>query len=326
MFNKLTSSSTGLIANSHKIQVVELTGTQNRPVLSAFGSFDLQSGIVVRGKVENTEAFAAALSELFTSRGFKSSNISLGINNSDIILRMASFPRVAEDKIRNMIMLQAQEYIPIPIAELELDYVLSDETKLADGTAFINTLLVGAKKDMLGRFIDAFTQADISLREIDSALLSLGRAAYLSNQDDEDKNILVLSIDIDDISTIVFKDKYVSLARSVQAAGASHEVLKKYYDSDVVIMEDDEINSVMELVVNEINMAVTYFSRKYEQSISAIHLVTTLGNAKIIAQRLEEIAKIKVVLPRLFENISITKSIDTTEYAACIGLALRGLR
>jgi len=238
MFNKLTSGSIGLIANSHKIQVAELTGTQNKPVLSAFGSIDLQSGIVARGKVENIEAFAAALTELFKRLGLKTSNITLGINNSDVILRMASFPKVPEDKIRNMIMLQAQEYIPIPIAELELDYVLSDEVSLADGTVFVNTLLVGAKKDMLGRFIDAFTQADISLNEIDSAVLSLGRAAYLSNNISEHKNILVLSIDIDDVSTIVFKDKYVSLARSVQAAGASHEVLKKYYANSAAAMQE----------------------------------------------------------------------------------------
>jgi len=82
----------------------------------------------------------------------------------------------------------------------------------------------------------------------------------------------------------------------------------------------------MELIVNEINMAVTYFTRKCEQSIDAIHLVTTLSDAEIIAQRLEEIAKINVALPRLFENMNIAKGINTTEYASCIALALRGLR
>ena len=63
-------------------------------------------------------------------------------------MRFASFPKVPEDKIRSMIYFQAQEYMPVSIEELELDYVVVSEKKTEEGE-FINVVLVGQERKCL---------------------------------------------------------------------------------------------------------------------------------------------------------------------------------
>ena len=141
----LKKSVIGLEMDSKEIRAVEITGSVRQPVISAWGRMSLPEGIVKDGRVMNVESLSLYLDKLISQNGFKSRDVMLGIANQDVIIRFASFPKVPEDKIRNMVMFQAQEYIPVPIEELQLDYVVAGEKQNEDG-AFLNIILVGARK------------------------------------------------------------------------------------------------------------------------------------------------------------------------------------
>ena len=52
----------------------------------------------------------------------------LGVNNENVIMRYATFPKVPDDKLKSVISMQAQDFIPVPVSELGLDFVVIDET------------------------------------------------------------------------------------------------------------------------------------------------------------------------------------------------------
>ena len=142
----LKNSIIGIVLDSQEIRAIELKGSQKKPVVVAWGKVKLPEGVVKEGRIVNAQLFNVSLERLFLENGFKGRDIYLGVNNQDIIVRFASFPKVPEDKIRNMIHFQAQEHMPVSIEELVMDYVVVSEKKTDEGE-FINVVLVGARKN-----------------------------------------------------------------------------------------------------------------------------------------------------------------------------------
>lgn len=312
----------GLELDSQEIRAVEIRGTQKNPVLISAGKVRLPEGVVKEGRLVNPALLGTSLERLFRENSFKSRDVVFGVNNQDVIVRFASFPKVPEDKIGGMIRFQAQDYIPVLLEELELDYIVVNEKKTAEGE-FINVILVGAKKKMLYDFIEAFNQAKISLKEIDSAMLAVGRASLPGSNDGA---FALVSFNYDIANILIFKDGVLGMARSV--------LISQFLDPNTSmaggIDPDDKIEKISDVLLNEIKASVSYYMMQSKQAIDKILVLGVNSSQKKIADKLREKTELNIIMPDPYHHLEKKSkdrsiNINTSDYTAAISLAIKGL-
>ena len=312
----------GIELDSQELRAVELRGTVKKPVVSAWGRVKLPDGIVKESRIANTKLFGASLERLIKENGFKSKDIILGVNNQDVIVRFASFPKVPEDNIRSMIRFQAQDYIPVSLEELELDYVVVSDKKTEEGE-FINVVLVAARKKMLNDFIEALTNANTSIKEIDSTMLAIGRAALIGNPN----GTFVIACFNHDIGNIlIFREGELVIARSVNFS--QWPSWSEYKTGEA----QDHVNNVIaDILFSEIKSSVSYYMMQSGEAIETLYLLGCGAQQNQVAARLRELTGLAVSIPAPYTNLenhtgkSKSGSFRSSDYTACISLALRGL-
>ena len=141
----------GIEYNSHEIKAVELyKHSDGRYEVVAEGKAVLEDSVIGSGMILDNTLFGNALHSIITNGKFnKNAPVVVGVNNENVIMRYATFPKVPNDKLRSVVTMQAQEFIPVPVSELGLDFVVIDETTDDDDQPALNVMLVGARNVML---------------------------------------------------------------------------------------------------------------------------------------------------------------------------------
>ena len=327
----------GLEIDTGTARAVELTGKASAPHLTNLGSIALPEGAVKEGLVLQPKMVGDALRKLWQKAGFKEHEVILGVSNQSVLVRHITIPKVPPAKLRNVIMFQAQEHLPIPLNTVVLDYLVLDETA-ASGNAenTLEILLVAARRDMLEKFLEALKIAHLEPLDIDvssMALISLlpqkamEMTVALVNVANGLNSILisaygkprlarlgVIKINdlADNLSCPLDKISYIRIAGDSRSAG----ILADWIDKLAV----------------EIRSSLTYYQDQPGSSrVEGILLSGRGARFRGIAEQLEEYLDLPV---RSFNPLGVyapakrgllKSDSDALEFAISAGLAIRGL-
>lgn len=302
----------GIELDSHEIRAVELKGNKKKTKLSALGRLSLPEGLVKEGKILDPQALSLYLEKLWKESGFKSKEVLLGINNQDLIVRFASFPKVPEDKIAGMIQFQAQDFIPVPLDELELDYIVMGDRKTEEGE-FLLVILVAARKKMLNDFITAFALTGLNVREIDSCMLAMGRLALLESLNG---TFVLAGYNRDIGNVLIFKEGLLIMARTIAFPQPP------LWTAAV---------SVDNALFNELRSSLNYSKAQSNQTIDTLYLMGSGRDIREEAARLSSSTGLQAHLVKpdpLLEAYSGSEAAlpyEPQNYQTCFSLAKRGL-
>ncbi len=164
----------GLDIDCGEIRAVELSGKPGAPKLVNRGLVKLPEGAVEDGIIYRPEEVCAALGELWSGHKFKSKNVLLGVSNQEVLVRVALFPKVPEEKLGSLIRYQAQDHLPLSLDSVILDYTVIGET-MNEGREMYEVILVAARRDMLNSFLAVLSGAKLKAWDIDVSSLVLLR-------------------------------------------------------------------------------------------------------------------------------------------------------
>ena len=319
----------GLEADSNEIRAVEISRSSGVYSVLACGKIPLSEGVIEEGFIRDADRFSIALSELMRNGGFKSTDIVVGVNNENVIMRYASFPQVSPDKLRNMVLLQAQEFIPIPVQEMEIDYVVAGQGVNDEEQNVTNVMLVAARRNMIEQYINTLSASKLQVIDVDASVLSLCRG--LKNGVAGEEKYAVLNMTEDLLNFLVIKGDEISMVRSIQIPERVEENVERlfadsYDDDDTVMVED--IQEVGAMLAQETNSSVSYYSMQNSDApIEKIFLTTTLPNNDRISEEMRSIVSaIPVIVPDFYSsnNFGLDQKV-INEFAGCIGLAIAAL-
>ncbi len=313
------NSAIGIEYNSHEIRAVELTKVSDGEYkVSAFGKQHLDSNVMGNGIIVDNSLFSVALNELISHNKFNNNApIVIGVNNENVIMRYATFPKVPEDKLRGVITMQAQDFIPVPISELGLDFVVIDETTDDDDQPALNVLLIGARNLMLQNILQVFDENKLQVVDVDSSFLAWSRVIIEKTNPDEVVGFMCLTDDVLDFVAIA--DKEIKMVRSINIPDrAMVEVKKAFNDPHEVITAEMEV--IVDLLYSELSSSINYFQMQTGYIMSSVYFTAATELQKDILDRISEKSYVPLVIPELYENYS-TSSFDASEYAGCISLA-----
>lgn len=313
------NSAIGIEYNSHEIRAVELEKTAGGSYeIKAFGREVYSNNVTANGIIADGSLFTVALNDLITRCGFTNvAPVVVGVNNENVIMRYATFPKVPDDKLRNVITMQAQDFIPVPVSELGLDFVVIDETTDDDDQPALNVLLVGARTMMLQNIIQSFENSKLEIVDIDSSFLAWCRVAIAEANSDETFGFLNLTDDVLDFVAIA--DKEIKMVRSINIPDrAMIEVKKAFNEPDE--LTSLELETIADLLYSELSSSINYFQMQTGFIMNSVLFKAATELEEKILEKLNEKSYVPLTIPKLYSEYS-TASFDASDYAGCISLA-----
>ena len=317
------NSAIGIEYNSHEIKAVELTkGSDGKFKVTAFEKEDFEPSVIGNGLIMDNALFGVALTDMFNRGKFNTNSpIVVGVNNENVIMRYATFPKVPDEKLRGVITMQAQDFIPVPVADLGLDFVVIDETTDDDDQPALNVLLVGARNMMLENLVQNFEEAKLQVVDIDSSFLAWTRVIIDSLTPDDVVGFLCLTDDVLDFVAIA--DKEIKMVRSINIPDrAVVEIKKAFNDAHEIVTSEMEV--IVDLLYSELSSSINYFQMQTGYMMSSVYFSAATELQKDILEKLSEKSYVPLVIPKFYEEHS-TSSFDASEYIGCISLATEAL-
>lgn len=313
------NSAIGIEYNAHKIRAVELTKNADGSLsVTAFNTRVIPEGTFNAGLISDPVMFSTTVSELFSEGGMKNHfPIVLGVNNENVIMRYATFPKVPEDKLRGVITMQAQDFIPVPMSELALDFVVIDEDKDDDDSPVINVLLVGARNVMLDNILSNFDQSKMEVVEVDSSFLAWCRAAIEHATEDEVFGFMKMTDDV--LNFVAVVNKEIKMIRSINIPDRALLEVKRAFNEAEVVNEND-IQTIVELLNSELSSSINYFQMQNGSLVGSVMFSADCPIEKRLVEMLSERAYVPITVPSLCDDF-MTTEFDPSEYAGCISLA-----
>ncbi len=166
----------GLDIGKSSIVGVQLGGKSPMLSLAAVHERRLPEGIVFEGEVLDPDGLAAELKSFVKEGRFKGRLVRLGVGNQKVIVRTIEVPEMDEEELRGAIEFQAQDYIPMPIEEVVLDFQVVRRQVDSEGVVRQQVVLVAAQKEMVHLHLHAARKAGLSVDGIDVSAFALIRA------------------------------------------------------------------------------------------------------------------------------------------------------
>lgn len=315
----------GFEVDTAEIRAIELTKSNGAYSVLACGKIPLPAGTIEEGFIRNADEFNKALAELLQNGNFKSNDVVVGVNNENVIMRYASFPKVPEDKLRNMVLLQAQEFIPIPVQEMEIDYVIAGESLNDEEQPVVNVLLVAARRNMLEQLITVLGASKLQVVDIDASVLSVCRGLAPMTVG---KKYALLNMNDDILNFLVIKDSEISMVRSITIPERAADAVKSVFSQETETVPQEDLEAVGSMLASETNSSVSYYAmQNMAEPIEQIYFVSAARDAGTLAKTVADaVYTIPVDIPTLYTEQNLGLSQDVVkEFAGCIGLAMQAL-
>lgn len=321
------------------IRAVEIKGRKNYARVVAAGEVFLPPTAFADGIIKDKMTVCAALNKLWRKAKIGSRRLVLGFFNHGVLVRHITFPKVPRDKLDSALRLQAGEYLPLPAEEMVLDYAVLGEATGFEGEVW-EILLVAAKKEDLLHNINVLEQCKLETQVIDATPFALQRVLPV------DKLMgatIIVNLAMDISSMVLVIDGMSRLARVIPVAlgqylsqfGAvaplSEEVLNlAAVGAEPGAGESEVLRTWAGGIAKEIRTAISFFVRQNElQHVDRVILCGIGAGVSGINTYLQEELGIAVEIVEPTSQLKIKEKIKSNlmrpEFAASIGLALRGL-
>jgi type IV pilus assembly protein PilM len=171
---KKTGNTVGLEIESGSIAATEVSGNG---VVGGTAIAQLPPGVVSEGEVQDPDALAEALKDLF-ARHKLSKNVRLGVANQRVVVRMLRLPLIEkEEELETAIRFQAADHIPMPLEQAVLDFeVITKHASPEGGERYMDVMAVAARRDMVSTLVGSMRKAGLRPIGIDLSAFGMIRA------------------------------------------------------------------------------------------------------------------------------------------------------
>jgi type IV pilus assembly protein PilM len=129
--------------------------------LERFGQVALPAGAVVDGEVVDVETVSGAIRQLWAATRFSTKKVVLGVANQRVVVRQVELPWLPPAELKASLAFQVQDFIPMPVDQVLLDYHPLEEGTNDQGARVVKVLLVAASKEMVWRSVEAARKAGL---------------------------------------------------------------------------------------------------------------------------------------------------------------------
>lgn len=340
----LSMKSFAIDISDQSIKYGELLATPLGLRLGHFGKEKIEEGVVASGKIENEDKLVIELKKLKDKE--KLNFVRVSLPEEQMYLFTLSLPKAKEKELRDMILLQIEEHIPLKAIDTVFEYDIiscGEENLLVEVSAIATSTIEG--------YISAFKKAGLTPISFELEAQAIARVVIPK----EDKEPVMI-VDFGDTRTgvsIVHDGKVFftttldmgginltnMIAKNFSLSFEKAEEMKRSYGLDGI----SNIEDIFPVILNGISVLRDELNKQYvywkdhdncgikHNQISRIILCGGDSNLTGLSDYLEASMKIKVDHANAWVNISNMETSvpsmsfeESLGYATVLGLALGG--
>lgn len=188
---------------SSSIKLVQMVLTKKGWELQKLGFAELPPEAIVDGSIIDSMTVTNTLKEMIKEHGVKIKDTVSSLTGHSVIIKKVSFPAMTEDELSESIQWEAEQYIPFPITDVNIDFqILGADT---EGKGQMDVMLVAVKKDVINDYTNVIKEAGLNPVVMDVDSFALENMMEINYPVMPGENIAVINIgaSITSISVIV---------------------------------------------------------------------------------------------------------------------------
>lgn len=336
----------GLDVSTTSVKLVELQKQSGRFALKSYGIEQLEPGWVVDKTIVNIEEVGEAINRLVRRSGISTKEAATAVSGSAVITKIIDMDADLNDSDREaQIRLDAEQYIPYPLSEVNLDFEVLGPSSVGDN--LMRVLLAASRSENVDQHVEALLLGGLTTKVMDIESYAIERAFALMVDSLPGQPQIVALIDIGNTKTTlhIAKDGEFIYSREVSFGGSSlTESIQARYgfsleDANIAKREgtlpdgyrEEVLSPFLEDAVQQISRQLQfYFSSSQYNNVD--HIVLCGGTASLhgLASMVQQRIGGQVSVANPFANMVIDGRINAEQLemdapglmAAC-GLALR---
>ncbi len=349
LFSKRTTPLLGVDISSSSVKLLELSKKGDDYRIEAYAIEPLPPGSINERQIVDADAVSLALAKAYKRAGTRTSNAATAVAGSSVITKTIQMPAdLREMEMEEQIKLEADQYVPYPIDEVNLDFqVLGPSTNAVD---MVDVLLAACRTETIDERIMTLDQAGLHPLVVDTEAHALENACVLlyPQMPNGGENATCAIIDIGTNNTVfmVMHDQNV-IYRREQAFGGrqlTEDIMRHYgmsqneannakkmgglpedYDTEVLPYFIDDLTQQIDRTLQ-----LFFASSPKFNEIDQVILSGGTANIPNIADQVQEKLGVPVVIANPFKHIDVSKNArpkqlqqDETALLLAFGLAMR---
>lgn len=175
LFGGKDHSLVGVDISSGSVKVAEMRPTGHGFELLACGRADLPAGAMNDRQVAEPEEVGKALSRLLRRLNVNSRDAAVAVTGSPVITKVITLPAsLSERDMEEQIRLEADQYVPYPIEEVNLDFTVLGNAEHAEGQ--LKVMLAACRSETIDERLAAVEAAGMTAKVVDIEEFALDNA------------------------------------------------------------------------------------------------------------------------------------------------------
>ena len=338
----------GLDISSTSVKLLELEQNAGKYIVKSLAVEPLPDNAVVEKNFQDVEAIGETIQKAVKRSGTKAKLAAVAVAGSAVITKIINMPaNLSESELEQQIQLEADQYIPYPLEEINLDFEVIGPT--ANNPDSVDVLLAASRSENIETRTDALDIGGLKAKIVDVEAYTVENVAPLitaqMENKGEDKIIAIIDIGATMTSLNVIQNGSLIYTREQNFGGKqlTEEIMRRYglaYEEAGRLkksggLPDNYIPEVLEPFKETIAQQVSRFLQFFYTSgqYSTVDLITLAGGCASIPaidELVESQLGIKTVIANPFANMSLSSRVnpqalskDAPSLMIACGLALR---
>lgn len=355
------TSVVGVDIGSSSIKVAQLKKEKGIAKLETYGELALgpYGGMAVGQAVSlPSEKIVEAMKDLFAQVNVTTTEAALSVPLKSSLLTLIEIPKIDEKNIDQVVQLEARKYIPVPVSEVMLDYMVIPQTEFESGGTEktenpelkkiekMEVLVVAIHKNIISEYEEIIKKAGLKAEPLEIETFAASRA-ILGNEVNAiaildigatASRLLIMDYGVIRISRIINKGSQeisIALQKSLGLSFAEAEEAKRRLGAIGETEGGDlakVVNPTLEYIFYETRKTLLGYQKKYSRAISKVVLVGGGAQLKGIVDLAKKNLEMDVELGNAFKKTQVPAIAEAplaengSGFTIAVGLALRGLQ
>jgi type IV pilus assembly protein PilM len=178
LFNRRQPIVLGIDISTAAIKLLEISKVGARYRVESYAVVPLPQDAVVDKNIANVDVVADAIKMAIKQSGTKEKNVCVAVAGSSVMTKIIQMPTsLAGDDLEEQIMIEADQYIPYALDEVNLDFEVQGKNEQNPET--VDVLLAASRRENVEDRVEALTKAGLKARIVDVEAFAMENAFTL---------------------------------------------------------------------------------------------------------------------------------------------------
>ena len=270
------------IAHGHA-EIMQVTQTKQASTIVAYGSTSFDPAAIENGVIVQPEQVAAALQKLIETRmqgSISTKRLALSMPSMMTFSRIVTLPKLSDEEIRESVSLEVEQYTPIAIDKLYVDYTVIQTTENG-----VEVLTVAAVKDAVDSYLEVARLLQLEPVLIETKVDSVRRLFARTEKGKSPTMLLDFDANMVDISIVerdLIATSSVSISPSLKSQIAEALTTNLKFDETNANQQNPDNVSELTTFIKEIRRMIRFYEERYNQTRHIEHIVLIGEDAPIM--------------------------------------------